>query len=278
MPKILIILTTYNGSEFLQEQLNSIAKQTGVEWHLDVHDDCSTDQTIEMLEAFSVQYGNVRIIMHETQSGSAQVNFLRALRTLDSSPFDYVALSDQDDIWHTDKLVRSVAALESVEADGISSDVEAFWPDGRKSYVSKAQQQREFDHFFQSPGPGCTFVMKSGAMQEFSRFLQQSYTTDHALLHDHLIYWYWRENGYKWAILDQSTMQYRQHDNNAFGVNSGVRASLERIYRALFTPYFKDLLLALGTDTRRFRSISKWRELQRSAARSLITYIACLLH
>ena len=64
----------------------------------------------------------------------------------DLTDINYIALADQDDIWKEDKLEKAIQKLEQ-GFDGYSSNVEAFWENGRKKTIIKNQFQRKFDHF-----------------------------------------------------------------------------------------------------------------------------------
>jgi hypothetical protein len=81
--------------------------------------------------------------------GNANRNFQYLVREAPIGQADYVALSDHDDIWLPDKLRRAVDTLTATGADAYSSDVLAFWPDGREQPVVKSQPQRRY-----GPGPG----------------------------------------------------------------------------------------------------------------------------
>jgi glycosyltransferase involved in cell wall biosynthesis len=100
-----ISLCTYNGAVYLKEQLESIAAQTRTPDELVISDDQSTDDTLKVIEEFAATADfPVRISVNESNLGIAK-NFEKAISL---SRGDVILLSDQDDIWHRDK-------LESVE-------------------------------------------------------------------------------------------------------------------------------------------------------------------
>lgn len=98
---ISIAMTTYNGSKYLQEQLDSFILQTRQPDELVVCDDCSTDNTIDILNSFK-KYApfRVRIFSNKKNIGYSK-NFERALSLCSG---DIVFLSDQDDVWLEEKL------------------------------------------------------------------------------------------------------------------------------------------------------------------------------
>ena len=120
--KISIAMTTYNGAKFLPEQLQSIAGQTRSPDELIICDDGSTDQTISLIEDFAKQTTiPVRLSMNEARLGST-LNVSQAIACCSG---DLVALSDQDDVWHPDKLKLTEATFRSnVEVGLLFTDAE----------------------------------------------------------------------------------------------------------------------------------------------------------
>ena len=102
-PQLSIALATCNGSDYLAEQLNSIAKQTRPPDELVAYDDGSTDNTLETLEAFARQASFTVRIFHNRERIGPTANFARAIA---SCRGELVALSDQDDVWFPEKLAR----------------------------------------------------------------------------------------------------------------------------------------------------------------------------
>ena len=99
-PLISIALCTYNGQEFLEEQLSSILSQSYEHLELIVSDDGSTDRTLEIIEDFAAKDARVRLYQNPQNLGFNK-NFEKAI-SLTSG--EYIAISDQDDIWEVDKI------------------------------------------------------------------------------------------------------------------------------------------------------------------------------
>lgn len=102
-----IALTTYNGECFLREQLDSIIAQTISDWELIICDDCSSDRTWCILEDYAKSDSRIRIFRNEKNLGYVK-NFEKAISLCSG---EYIALSDQDDIWndnHLEKLLESI--------------------------------------------------------------------------------------------------------------------------------------------------------------------------
>lgn len=92
---ISIAMATYNGAKFIHEQIDSILNQTIQDFELVICDDCSTDETPEILHKYAQQDDRIRIYLNECNLGFKK-NFENVIRKCNG---EYIALSDQDDIW-----------------------------------------------------------------------------------------------------------------------------------------------------------------------------------
>lgn len=108
-----ILLATYNGSLFLEDQLNSILSQTYTDWVITVRDDGSSDGTFEILENWTKKLGSqFRVIKDDLGNLGSTKNFCQLLK-ISTSP--YVLLCDQDDLWFPTKIERSLNLLKQLE-------------------------------------------------------------------------------------------------------------------------------------------------------------------
>ena len=140
-PRVAVCLAAYNGMSWIEAQVDSILTQENVDIRIIVAVDHSADGTEEWLRAFAARDPRVILLPTAPASGGAAQNFFRLLREGDFAGCDYIALSDQDDIWLPDKLTRAVARLNEAHAQAYSSDVLAFWPNGRRKLIRKSQPQ-----------------------------------------------------------------------------------------------------------------------------------------
>lgn len=120
--KISVAMCTYNGSQYLREQLESLLIQTRPPDELVVCDDRSTDDSRKIVEEFGRKAPfPVRLYLNEINLGSTK-NFAKAINLCEG---DAVALSDQDDVWHADKLRRAEELLSAdAEVGFVFSDGE----------------------------------------------------------------------------------------------------------------------------------------------------------
>lgn len=99
--KIEILLATYNGEKYLEEQIESIINQDYKEWNLTIRDDNSSDKTKEMIEEYSKKYSNIKIIKDKNGNLGYKKNFEELLKRATG---DIIFLCDQDDIWYKNKI------------------------------------------------------------------------------------------------------------------------------------------------------------------------------
>jgi len=222
-------MAVYNGLRWLPEQVESILQQQGVDLHLVISVDRSSDGSEAWCASLAADNPRVTLLPTGRRFGSASANFFYLLAQADLSDCDYIAFADQDDVWAAGKLCHAVRSLQQYHCHGYSGNVEAFWPDGRKVLIDKAQPQRRLDYLFEAAGPGCTYVLTrslalgiQGAVRRHSEQLKQ------IGYHDWFCYAFARSQGYGWFIDPQSHMRYRQHADNSVGINSGLMPFLRR--------------------------------------------------
>jgi rhamnosyltransferase len=230
LPKVAVCLAAYNGLTHLSQQIETILSQIKVDVTLYISVDKSSDGTENLVDQFTKSNCRIIGLSHGEILGSAASNFFRMLIEIDFSNFDYVSFADQDDIWNIDKLIRHIEIAKNNKADGVSSNVMAFWLDGRKRLINKAQAQKSFDYLFESAGPGCTFLMTPWLVNKvLDELMDDSSPAKDIALHDWLSYAVCRANGRKWVIDFVPSVQYRQHEHNVLGANVGLKAKLARL-------------------------------------------------
>jgi glycosyltransferase involved in cell wall biosynthesis len=144
-----VAMATYNGSRYLAEQLDSLARQTQLPHELVVCDDASTDSTVRLLQEFAARdLFHVRIVRNATNRGSPSA-FERAISLCAG---DWIALCDQDDRWHADKLATIDRWASSCpRAGAFYSDADAIdekgTPLGYTLWQSLGLNQAEFSRY-----------------------------------------------------------------------------------------------------------------------------------
>lgn len=262
MNRIAVLLAAYNGEDYLQQQVSSILNQQGVEVGIYISVDLSNDATNQICQALVDNHSNVYLLPLGLKFGGAAKNFFRLLREVYFSNYDYVSFADQDDIWLEDKLLTAITEISTHQVDAYSSNVTAFWPDGREILIHKAQPQRAYDYLFEAAGPGCTYVFTQALAQEIQQFLIENPNANNFILHDWLCYAYARINGYKWFIDTQSKMSYRQHELNQVGVNNSFASLWHRAKYVLFKRGLAQvgLLLSLFKTEQLPKRLQTWQK------------------
>ena len=162
-PRVAVCLAAYNGRAWLQEQLQSILQQEGVEVRIFVSVDRSDDGTEAWVSEYCRAEGRVLLLPTGERFGGAAPNFFRLLKEVDFSQFEYVSLADQDDIWYPDKLRRAISMLEESKADCYSSNVMAFWEDGTQRLVEQGARPAPVGLHVRGGGPRLYICCAAGS-------------------------------------------------------------------------------------------------------------------
>jgi rhamnosyltransferase len=215
--------------QWIEEQLVSILGQLAVDVTLHISIDPSTDGTEAWCEAYAAEHPAVVVLPDADLFGGASRNFFRLIRDVDFDGYDFVAFADQDDIWYPDKLQRATQALQARGVDAYSSNVTAFWPNGRTLLLDKAQPQVAWDFLFEAAGPGCTYVFRKSLVEALKGSMLANWQQLQGVtLHDWYCYAFARSHGYRWYIDPVPSMDYRQHERNQVGANTGLSPLIAR--------------------------------------------------
>lgn len=239
-PKIAILLCTYQGENYLAEQLDSIAAQNHEHWTVFASDDGSVDQTRSILQAYRTQWPAQQLyLMAGPQKGFA-ANFL-SLIFKDEVEAEYFAYCDQDDVWESDKLQRAMACLEAVPADKPALYC------ARTRLVDAGNRAIGLSALFCKPpsfanaliqniGGGNTMVFNRAARD----LLRAAGADLQVVSHDWWTYMVVSGCGGEIFYDPRPTLRYRQHAANLVGMNSswGARATrLSMLAQGRFTQW-----------------------------------------
>src|SRR5690349_3602213 len=104
MPKVSVIIPTYNRAQFIARAVDSVLEQTYKDFEIIVIDDGSSDNTQEILKAYE---GKIRYVYQQNKGISAARN-----RGIQEAKGEYIAFLDSDDVWKPEKLSVQVAILD----------------------------------------------------------------------------------------------------------------------------------------------------------------------
>ena len=246
-PSVAVLLAAFNGMEFIEEQLQTILQQQDVDVTVFISVDLSDDITYQWCLNFAEAHSSIKVLSYGERFGGAAPNFFRLVKDVDFSAFDYVAFSDQDDVWFVDKLSYGIKQMDSVDAQAYSANVIAFWKDGRKKLIDKSQKQRKLDYLFEAAGPGCTYIFTNKAAILIKKYLNSFPELNDFILHDWLSYAILRNNKYRWFIDPVPKMYYRQHDGNQLGANASFETIIYRMNYILSGQVFESIKLLINT-------------------------------
>jgi glycosyltransferase involved in cell wall biosynthesis len=236
--KFSVAMCTYNGAQFVAEQLNSIAAQTRLPDELIVCDDGSTDATVERIREFAHNAPfPTRLVQNEKNLGSTK-NFERAIALCEG---DLIALADQDDFWFPEKLRRLEQALADENiglafTDGEVVD-ERLNPLGQRVWETIRFATREQKMFQESRGFAVLLdhnVVTGAALAMKAELRELILPIPNDLVHDGIpVLHDW------WAALlvaavaeisfvPELLFKYRQHSRQQMGVVSGLDAEGEQ--------------------------------------------------
>lgn len=105
---ISIITPVYNASKYIEETIKSVLKQTHHDWELILVNDCSTDDSLEIIKKYEQCDKRIRVIELQHNSGVAHARNTG----IESSKYEYLAFLDSDDLWTPDKLKIQVEYIE----------------------------------------------------------------------------------------------------------------------------------------------------------------------
>ena len=226
---VAILMCTYNGEEFLEDQLDSIQHQDYKNWTLYVNDDGSKDATLNILKRYQKKWGNKKLhIRRGPQNGFAQ-NFLQII-TDKKIHADLYFLSDQDDVWMPHKLSHTIKKLSKFD------DSKPNLYCGRTTYLSSDGKYilGQSDLFLKPPsfrnaiiqniGGGNTMAFNNSLKKIVSRLIEVEIVS-----HDWWLYIINELVGGKTFYDKESTILYRQHSRSLIGANVGFVAKLKRL-------------------------------------------------
>ncbi|MCW1935108.1 glycosyltransferase [Pseudomonas sp. MDMC_285] len=114
--RVTVLVGTYNGEQFLDEQLQSIIHQSHGNWQIIASDDGSTDSTPALLKRYQQLLGEERLRIIQGPRKGFAANFM-ALANAPNTEAGYFAFSDQDDIWHPDHLQCALQWMQPINSN-----------------------------------------------------------------------------------------------------------------------------------------------------------------
>lgn len=210
-----VVLTTYNGAKYIEEQLDSIRLQTRLPDEVIIRDDGSSDTTKDIIYSFIQKWNliNWRFIYGSKNVGWKR-NFYDAIILAQG---DYILLCDQDDIWHKDKVESMVSVMEGrSEIELLASGFHSFYEKGANHLSIHGDMKDDgsvekilFDKdCLNIRRPGCTFCFTKSLQCRFKEYWFE------ASPHDAML-WYLAVQNDSLYVFNKVLMEYRRHKESA---------------------------------------------------------------
>ncbi|OUJ73884.1 glycosyltransferase family 2 protein [Hymenobacter crusticola] len=236
--KVTILLATYNGAKYIEEQLDSILQQTHTNWELLIRDDTSSDATLRIIATYQARFPDrIFIINDDLGNLGSTLNFNALLRLARKKDAAYIMLCDQDDFWLPDKIAYSLAKMRSLEHKYgknfsllihtnfhyVNTELKIIKA-SRNFQATKIPQLNLCHLLAQNPVYGCTTILNSKLLNVIGDIPPRAEN------HDYWIAMVASALG-KIYYADKKTILYRQHGKNISGSydDSSLRNRFKRI-------------------------------------------------
>lgn len=236
-PNVAILMATFNGEDFLDKQLTSILNQTYKNFKIYISDDCSTDNSVNIIEYYKKNYPNkIELLINR-----ATLGFIKNFESLLSHcTEEYIALSDQDDIWESDNLQIKMQEMQELEivyerkAILVHSDLSMIDKHDAQIYNSyfayrkyALNNEHDLGHILGPSGVMGNTLLMNKALKELVLPFDENIDT-----HDYWIAVQAELFGLRKTI-SQQLVQYRIHDKNIS--NSSAEIYKKSNFLKLFT-------------------------------------------
>lgn len=227
-----ILLATYNGSKYLAEQLDSLFNQNFKDFKVLIHDDGSTDNTVEIIKNYKNKYPN-QIIWFDDGiiTKSACNNFAHLLS---KSTSKYIMFCDQDDVWLNNKIQKTYDVLSKIEQENSNKPILVFSnlevvdasliSNGITMFdlVQYKKKNSLFDLMVGNYVTGNTVMINKICKEHILPF------SNNVIMHDWWIALIATHYGKVYGI-DECLTLYRQHEHNVCGANIDKVTKLQKL-------------------------------------------------
>ncbi len=220
---ISVAMATYNGEKYIRQQIESILQQTYNVDELVIYDDCSTDDTVKIIEEIKNTYiGNVCIKLHINSRNSGYIsNFYNAIS---ATTGEYIFLADQDDVWHKDKVKSVIHFMKKNNCKAVCTNFDIIDGNGQRirersnyrfnRYINKTVKPYIRVSFhtlaYGNIAQGCTYCFDKEVKELYLKI------KSNALIHDHQILLIASLVGSVY-FLNERLIDYRLHSDNNLG-------------------------------------------------------------
>ncbi len=221
MKQVDVLMATYNGEEFLEEQLDSILNQTYTNWRLLIADDGSNDGTLKILYEYERKDSRIHVL-DSPSFHSSKKNFFY-LMSMSDAPL--IMCCDQDDVWLEDKVEYAVKEIEKMNQNVpalcvsdlivVDEKLETI-SDSFFKYTDYSKTWNPYSIFLSNVAVGCTMIFNQALCQK-----ALEYKSDNDIyMHDWWLALVTSTFG-NVVMMESPKILYRQHSHNVLGASSG---------------------------------------------------------
>ena len=225
MKKIIVLMSTYNGEKYIEQQIDSILNQEKVDLELLVRDDGSTDSTKDILERYKKQ-GKLK--WYTGSNLRSAKSFLNLLKECGNA--DYYAFADQDDFWHKEKLYKAIEKLEEENykyGKLYISSLNVVDSELNYKFSEKIPKTVNFEtEMIKNYATGCTMVFDKNLRKKIN-----DNNFSFVAMHDSLICRVASMLDCPIICDNESYIDYRQHGNNVLGMTNNPIKTWKRRWK-----------------------------------------------
>lgn len=258
---ISVALCTYNGEKFLDQQLNSILNQSKPIDEVVICDDLSKDDTISIIKKFQIDFPSIiKLHINEVSLGAIK-NFEKAISLCSG---DIIFLSDQDDIWTTNKVEKIIKKFtDNPKLEAVFTDAELIDGNGKllqktlfNEYTFNLDLQKEWANgkalldliYYRNKITGATMAFKKELFNrvfpftKIDNFWHDAYLGLHAAANDSL------------GWINEPLTHYRIHNNQQIGIGNGTTIKNEaptpdlKTFLTNMRPFFVNCLFIISNE------------------------------
>lgn len=223
--RVAVLLSTFNGSQYISEQLDSLLSQEDVALDVYVRDDGSLDNTTEIIESYIQRNENIFLI--KGNNVGVTHSFFKLLQLNEVKGYDYYAFCDQDDYWLKNKLSSMIAEVNNDKACLVCCSYSV--TDENLQIINNviSNEQKKFgcalvdNHF-----PGCTMLFNNKLFSVIAVSLQNSLAWRFSI-HDLWVVLIAIALG-EVIVTNKIGILYRQHSKNVIGASTTFRSAIKR--------------------------------------------------
>lgn len=231
--KVSIIMPSYNTAKFIDEAINSVIKQTYIDWELIIVDDCSTDET-DVIVAKYLTDGRIKYFKNEVNSGAA-VTRNRALNEVTGK---WIAFLDSDDLWAAEKLEKQLSFMSNGDIAFSFTDYDVIDETGivKTTFVPR-KESYTYKDILKSCSIGCLTVVYNAELLGKVKMPESAEKREDVACWLSIL-----KNGTNGTCLHISLAKYRMHSHSVSSKKVKMLKYQWRLYRKIENlTFFKSL-------------------------------------